>query len=66
MPIDPLYADSTSAYLNGLGQIPLPAAPTPTPSTGLASLGLATSLGRCRARRAARPRQPTSARRWAS
>ncbi len=45
MPIDPLYADSTSAYLNGLGQLPLPAAPTPTPSTGLASLGLATSLG---------------------
>ncbi|MBU9378701.1 lytic transglycosylase domain-containing protein [Burkholderia gladioli] len=45
MPIDPLYADSTTAYLNGLGQIPLPAAPAQAPSTGLASLGLATSLG---------------------
>ncbi|WLE60283.1 transglycosylase SLT domain-containing protein [Burkholderia plantarii] len=45
MPIDPLYADSTNAYLKGFSDIPLPAAPVPAPSTGIGSIGLATSLG---------------------
>ncbi|WP_070106320.1 transglycosylase SLT domain-containing protein [Burkholderia plantarii] len=45
MPIDPLYADSTAAYLKGFSDIPLPAAPAPTPSSNAGTVGLAVSLG---------------------
>lgn len=45
MPIDPLYEDTTSAYLSGQGNVQLPPEPRPQPSTGLGSLGLAVSLG---------------------
>lgn len=45
MPIDPLYEDTTSAYLNGQGNVQLPPEPKPQPSTGLGSVGLAVSLG---------------------
>ncbi|QTO42187.1 lytic transglycosylase domain-containing protein [Burkholderia latens] len=45
MPIDPLYQDTTSAYLTGQGNVQLPPEPKPQPSTGLGSLGLAASLG---------------------
>ncbi|KVG06008.1 lytic transglycosylase domain-containing protein [Burkholderia thailandensis] len=45
MPIDPLYQDTTSAYLSGQGNIQLPPEPKPEQSTGLGSLGLAVSLG---------------------
>lgn len=45
MPIDPLYEDTTSAYLNGQGNVQLPPEPKPQASTGLGSLGLAASLG---------------------
>ncbi|MBJ9895229.1 lytic transglycosylase domain-containing protein [Burkholderia cenocepacia] len=45
MPIDPLYEDTTSAYLTGQGNVQLPAEPKPQPSTGLGSIGQAVSLG---------------------
>ncbi|MDN7848125.1 transglycosylase SLT domain-containing protein [Burkholderia seminalis] len=45
MPIDPLYEDTTSAYLTGQGNVQLPPEPKPQPSTGLGSVGLAVSLG---------------------
>ncbi|WP_241172546.1 hypothetical protein [Burkholderia gladioli] len=45
MPIDPLYEDSTSAYLKGLGDIPLPAEPTPGPSTTFGSVSRAVGRG---------------------
>ncbi|MBR7942360.1 transglycosylase SLT domain-containing protein [Burkholderia cenocepacia] len=45
MPIDPLYEDTTSAYLTGQGNVQLPPEPKPQPSTGLGSIGQAVSLG---------------------
>ncbi|MDR8090370.1 lytic transglycosylase domain-containing protein [Burkholderia gladioli] len=45
MPIDPLYEDSTNAYLAGLGGVALPAAPTPSPSTGFGSVARAVGRG---------------------
>ncbi|HIH2621661.1 TPA: transglycosylase SLT domain-containing protein [Burkholderia cenocepacia] len=45
MPIDPLYEDTTSAYLSGQGNVQLPPEPKPQPSTGLGSIGQAVSLG---------------------
>ncbi|MBJ9709884.1 transglycosylase SLT domain-containing protein [Burkholderia gladioli] len=45
MPIDPLYEDSTNAYLAGLGGVALPAAPTPNPSTGFGSVARAVGRG---------------------
>ncbi|WP_333977839.1 lytic transglycosylase domain-containing protein [Burkholderia cepacia] len=45
MPIDPLYQDTTNAYLSGQGDIQLPPEPKPEQSTGLGSVGLAVSLG---------------------
>ncbi|EKS9800323.1 MULTISPECIES: lytic transglycosylase domain-containing protein [Burkholderia] len=45
MPIDPLYEDTTSAYLTGQGNVQLPPEPKPQSSTGLGSVGLAVSLG---------------------
>ncbi|WP_186057581.1 transglycosylase SLT domain-containing protein [Burkholderia gladioli] len=45
MPIDPLYEDSTNAYLAGLGGVPLPAASTPSPSTGFGSVARAVGRG---------------------
>ncbi|WP_186155101.1 lytic transglycosylase domain-containing protein [Burkholderia gladioli] len=45
MPIDPLYEDSTSAYLKGLGDIPLPAEPAPSPSTTFGSVSRAVGRG---------------------
>lgn len=45
MPIDPLYEDTTSAYLTGQGNVQLPPEPKPQASTGLGSLGTAVSLG---------------------
>lgn len=45
MPIDPLYEDSTNAYLAGLGGVTLPTAPAPSPSTGFGSVARAVSRG---------------------
>ncbi|WP_186035311.1 lytic transglycosylase domain-containing protein [Burkholderia gladioli] len=45
MPIDPLYEDSTNAYLAGLGGVTLPTAPTPSPSTGFGSVARAVGRG---------------------
>jgi len=45
MPIDPLYEDSTNAYLAGLGGVALPAAPAPSPSTGFGSVARAVGRG---------------------
>lgn len=45
MPIDPLYQDTTSAYLTGQGNVQLPPEPKPQPSTGIGSIGQAVSLG---------------------
>ncbi|KWC78897.1 lytic transglycosylase domain-containing protein [Burkholderia cepacia] len=45
MPIDPLYQDTTNAYLSGQGNIQLPPEPKSEQSTGLGSVGLAVSLG---------------------
>ncbi|MDN7495000.1 lytic transglycosylase domain-containing protein [Burkholderia gladioli] len=45
MPIDPLYEDSTNAYLAGLGGVTLPAAPAPSPSTGFGSVARAAGRG---------------------
>lgn len=45
MPIDPLYEDSTSAYLKGLGDIPLPAEPALSPSTTFGSVSRAVGRG---------------------
>ncbi|WP_186032007.1 transglycosylase SLT domain-containing protein [Burkholderia gladioli] len=45
MPIDPLYEDSTNAYLAGLGGVALPAAPMPSPSTGFGSVARAVGRG---------------------
>ncbi|WP_186058639.1 lytic transglycosylase domain-containing protein [Burkholderia gladioli] len=45
MPIDPLYEDSTNAYLAGLGGVTLPTAPAPSPSTGFGSVARAVGRG---------------------
>lgn len=44
MPIDPLYEDTTSAYLNGQANVQLPPEPKPQPSTTIGSVGLDVSL----------------------
>ncbi|WP_260431962.1 lytic transglycosylase domain-containing protein [Burkholderia stagnalis] len=45
MPIDPLYEDTTSAYLKGQGEIPLPADPRALPSTSITSIARAVGRG---------------------
>ncbi|WP_185920852.1 lytic transglycosylase domain-containing protein [Burkholderia cenocepacia] len=45
MPIDPLYEDTTSAYLTGQGNVQLPPEPKPQPSTGIGSLTRAVGRG---------------------
>lgn len=45
MPIDPFYEDTTSAYLKGQGEIPLPADPRALPSTSITSIVRAVGRG---------------------
>ncbi|MDY7802821.1 lytic transglycosylase domain-containing protein [Burkholderia stagnalis] len=45
MPIDPLYEDTTSAYLKGQGEISLPADPRALPSTSITSIARAVGRG---------------------
>ncbi|MET3631645.1 transglycosylase SLT domain-containing protein [Burkholderia sp. 572] len=45
MPIDPLYEDTTTAYLSGQGNVQLPPEPKPQPSTGVGSIARAVGRG---------------------